>query len=227
MGTVRILAIADEIDDSLGPQTMASLRPNIVVSCGDLPADYLEYIVTIANVPLLWVPGNHDPDYDRMPKETLSLLPIQIPFGPAPIASRGDGLLGPTGCIPIDRHIVEEAGLAIGGLGGSVRYRKGPNQFTQRQMRKRARRLELRARLHRPRGRLDVLVTHAPPLGVGDADDPAHQGFAAFHRVIDRLSPQVLLHGHVHPHGGPAPERRVGRTKIVNAIPRRLIEVET
>lgn len=119
-------------------------------------------------------------------------------------------------------------GLRVGGLGGSLRYKDGPNQYTQAQMRWRALDLELRARLKRvPSGhrRLDVLITHAPPFGVGPAEDAAHVGFVAFHRTIRNLRPVLLVHGHIHPYGKTQPERRAGGTRIINAIPSRLIEI--
>jgi len=40
----------------------------LVLSCGDLPYYYLEYIVSMLNVPLLYVHGNHDapPEYQPL-----------------------------------------------------------------------------------------------------------------------------------------------------------------
>ena len=55
----RILAVADEPYPGLPDLTTA--RPDVVLSCGDLPWDDLERIVDVTNVPLLFVPGNHDP----------------------------------------------------------------------------------------------------------------------------------------------------------------------
>jgi Icc-related predicted phosphoesterase len=78
------------------------------------------------------------------------------------------------------------------------------------------------------RGRrgVDVLLTHAPPFGVGDEDDPAHQGFEAFLPLVERLSPKLLVHGHIHPYGQAKPDRYLGTTTVVNAVPFRLLEVE-
>jgi predicted phosphodiesterase len=222
--SVRILAISDEVDQALGPESMASLRPDLVLSCGDLPADYLEYIVTVANVPLLWVPGNHDPDRGGSRHPAPIVLPVPLPVGA--IAPGDQAPQGPPGCTALDGRVVPEHGLLIAGLGGSIRYSRGPNQYTQREMRRRAIGLELRTRFRYPGRGLDVVVTHSPPLGVGDAEDPAHRGFASFHRLMEKLSPQVLIHGHVHPYGAARPDRRIGRTRVVNAIPHQLIEVE-
>ncbi len=229
----RILAIADEVDESLGPETLAALRPTLIISCGDLPFDYLEYVVTLANVPLLYVPGNHDPHVTRPTAPALRspFVGVQPAFLPTSTA-RGHDIwdearqAGPAGCVSVDGRVIEVGGLRVAGLGGSHRYSDGPNQYTQGQMRLRALRLAFRARLRHPAAGVDVLVTHAPPLGLGDEQDRCHQGFAPFHTLVERLSPKLLVHGHVHPYGEVRSDRVIGRTRVVNAIPRRLLEVE-
>ena len=126
-----------------------------------------------------------------------------------------------------DGRIVVAAGLRIAGLGGSMRYRRGPNQYTEAEMRRRALSLEVRIRLKPARGarRLDVLLTHAPPLGWGSPDDLAHRGFASFVRLVNDLTPRLLIHGHVHPCGRAQLERKLGGTQIINAVPLRLTEL--
>jgi Icc-related predicted phosphoesterase len=44
-------------------------------------------------------------------------------------------------------------------------------------------------------------------------------------RIVSELRPLLLVHGHVHPYGKTRPERRIDGTRIVNAIPSRLIEL--
>jgi len=211
----RILAVADEVDEAMYGERLPSLAPDLVLSCGDLPFDYLEYIVSRLDVPLVFVPGNHDPDLapgdDRW-------LPLRV----------DEPVVGPPGCINADRRVVEVAGLRVAGLGGSVWYRPGPNQYTQSEMRWRALRLELRLRVRPARSgrRLDVLITHAPPDAVDRPDpDPAHKGFKAFDRLIRNTSPLVHVYGHVHPYGVAQPERKVGTTLLVNAVPYRVLEI--
>jgi Calcineurin-like phosphoesterase len=218
-----MLALADEVRESLYGPRLQEMRPAVVIACGDLPFDYLEYIVTVLNVPLLFVPGNHDPDLSkRAPRAD----PAQLltPFLPSYMSDPP----GPQGCTNLDGRVVDAAGLRFAGLGGSIRYSTGSNQYTETEMRRRALRLERNARrrgLARART-VDVLVTHASPAGVGDGDDPAHRGFAAFHRLIQRLSPELLVHGHVHPYGQPTNDHCVGTTQVVNAVAYRLLEVE-
>ncbi len=213
----RVLAIADEVESALYGDALHRLRPDVVVSCGDLPFDYLENVVTRAGVPLVYVPGNHDPDLRGRD---------QVGIGWAALAARmNDPPPGPQGCVSADGRVVEAAGLQIAGLGGSIRYRSGPNQYSQREMRWRAFRVEARIRLRRGRRGVDVLITHAPPLDLGDGTDPAHRGFAAFHRLVSQLRPRVLIHGHVHPVHRRMSDRTLGETLVVNAIPYRLLEV--
>jgi len=134
---------------------------------------------------------------------------------------------GPAGCENIDGRVVEVRGLRVAGLGGSIRYKDGPNQYSQGQQGRRALRLEVRLRLKRVRhGRkLDVLVTHAPPYGLAEAKDSAHVGFVAALRLIQHFQPLLAVHGHVHPYGRVLPERRAGNTRVVNVVPSRVIEV--
>jgi calcineurin-like phosphoesterase family protein len=230
----RILAIADEVADSLYGPALRSHQPDVVLSCGDLPFEYLEYIVTVLSVPLLYVPGNHDPDLRRHPSErhVEHRHDLMIGSGPGPdraLLKTYGPPPGPEGCVNVDGRIVEAAGLVVAGLGGSVNYAPGPNRYTQGEMRRRAWWLQARTLLRRPigPGGVHVLVTHSPPKGVGDEpDDPAHVGFAAFRPLVERLRPRLLLHGHVHPHGSPRPDRVLNGTRVVNVVPYKLLELE-
>jgi Icc-related predicted phosphoesterase len=71
-----------------------------------------------------------------------------------------------------------------------------------------------------------VLLTHAPPAGAGDGDDPPHQGFRALRSLTAALQPALLLHGHVHPHGLPPGEHRLGATVVRNVVGRHLLEIQ-
>ena len=164
-------------------------------------------------MPLLYVPGNHDP----------SLAPPDLSWLPQPWDAP---VQGPEGCENIDGRVVDARGLRIAGLGGSLRYKEGANQYSQGQMGRRALRLEVSIRLKRLRaGRsLDILVTHAPPFGLAEAKDAAHVGFVAFLRLIRSFHPALAVHGHIHPFGRVLPERDVGSTRVVNVVPSRMIE---
>ena len=151
----------------------------------------------MARCPVLYVHGNHDGAYHQEP---------------------------PEGCDCIDDHLVEYNGLRILGLGGCRRYHPGPHQYTDYQMRMRI--AKLRWKLWRAGG-VDIVVTHAAPEGLGDADDPAHWGFTALRELLDRYQPAYLVHGHVHlSYGHDIPrELNYNGTRIINACERYAFEV--
>ena len=134
---------------------------------------------------------------------------------------------GPEGCVNIDGRLVEVLGVRVAGFGGSIRYKRGDNQYTQGQMGRRALKLEIQARFGRVKNgrKIDILVTHAPPFGLAEASDSAHVGFVAFLRLIRNFQPVLAVHGHVHPYGRLLPERSIKSTRVVNVVPSRLIEI--
>ena len=213
---VTALVVSDEEDRVL----RAGVAPQgigLVVSAGDLAFDYLTEIVDRLGCPAVLVPGNHDPDLTGFRERRGLWLRDGIPTT----------WPGPAGYDDADGRVVDVAGVRFLGLGGCVRYRQGPNQWTQREQAKRAR-AAVRAARRKVRGdgrRVDVLLTHAPPRGLGDRDDPPHHGFDCLHDVVAALRPRLLLHGHIHPHGQPVPDRVLGDTRIVNVVGRRTMEL--
>ena len=167
---MRILAVSDTESTALWDHYNSNKITNtdLILSCGDLNPQYLSFLVSCTNLPLLYVHGNHDEKYDQTP---------------------------PEGCICIDDKIYVHEGIRILGLGGSMRYNNGINQYTEKQMRARVGRL--RFKLWRSGG-IDILLTHSPALNLGDDKDLAHTGFAAFLDVMDKYHPQYMCHGHVH-----------------------------
>ena len=196
---MKILTISDEECPALWDFYVPGRLKDydLILSCGDLNSKYLSFLVTMARCPVLYVHGNHDVNYDQVP---------------------------PEGCDCIDDHIVMYNGLRILGLGGCRRYHRGPHQYTEKQMRHRI--LKLKWKLWRMGG-VDIVVTHAPPEGLGDADDPAHWGFTALRELLDRYHPEYLVHGHVHmSYGHDIPrELDYNGTRIINAYERYIIEV--
>ena len=188
---MRILALSDEPSQRLwGDLCRQSLDGvDLILSAGDLKASYLSFLVTMANRPLLYVHGNHDWSYDRQP---------------------------PEGCDCIDDRLVVVNGLRILGLGGCLRYNDGPYQYSERQMRIRIMKLQLKIRRA---GGVDLVLTHAPAAGYGDEDNIAHRGFEAFLPLLDRWQPSYLVHGHVHKRYDPRQQRvlQYKNTTIINA----------
>lgn len=212
----KALVVADEVDERLWTDAVRTVSVDLVIGAGDLPYDYLAFLAGALDVPCVFVPGNHDPDLSGYTR--YGGLSMKDGF-PTPWP-------GPAGGVNADGRVVDVAGLRFAGLGGSIRYNDGPNQWTQRQQARRARALVRRAKWRRWRdGRdVDVLLTHSPPLDLGDRPDPPHRGFACLHRTVDVLRPKWLLHGHIHPHGEPVPDRVAGETRIRNVVGHRIME---
>ena len=195
--SVRILAISDEVEALIYSDRIRERFKHIdlVLSCGDLPTNYLEFIVSSLNVPLYGVRGNHD-------------------FGGS-FAGIPTGSLGP-GTGDLHRQLVQSNGLLIAGLEGSMEYNRGPHQYSETGMRLEIARLVPRLLLNKLRyGRyLDILVTHAPPRGIHDRPDPCHTGFLAFQEFLTRFRPRYHLHGHIHVYD----RQTVTRTKFADTI---------
>lgn len=207
---MKILAVSDQEVDriyDLVPQGHFS-GVEMIISCGDLRYGYLEYLVTVLNVDLFYVPGNHDLEYN-----------------PGSTAARA------AGCTNLDLRTARARGLLLAGFGGSIRYRPwGANQYTQTQAFLRAAMLLPKLWRNRLRyGRaLDVLVTHSPPFGIHDDDSRAHRGLRAINWLLDVAKPRYQLHGHIHYVQSNLARDviREGTTSILNVYPYRLIEIE-
>ncbi len=188
---MRILAVADtEAKYYYDYYTPGKLDEfDLILACGDLRREYLEFLATLAHCPLVYVRGNHDGPLRQDP---------------------------PGGCICAEDRIVVCQGLRILGLGGSYRYGSGSDMYTESQMRRRIRRL--RPQLWRQRG-FDILLAHAPARNVGDLDDVCHRGFSCFAELLDRYQPQYFVHSHVHRnYGADIPQRTTyGKTDVINA----------
>ena len=162
---------------------------DLIISCGDLPPEYLIFFASVCHAPLAYVRGNHDSKYAYKP---------------------------PEGCICLEDDIYVYKGVRLLGLGGSMEYIPGSdNQYTERRMRARIRRL--RWKLWRHKG-FDILVTHAPAFGLNDMEDLPHQGFKAFLALMDKYHPKYFFHGHGHANYGSNFKRKdtYGTTTVIN-----------
>jgi len=206
---VNILAVSDEVVERLyslcGSGHFRDIE--LILGCGDLPYPYLENLVTLLNVPLLYVPGNHDPSHD--PQKDLAHV---------------------EGGSNLDLKSTRHKGFLICGFGGSILYRPdGANQYTQAQAYFRAFRLLPRLILNRAHyGRtLDILITHSPPFGIHDEETQAHRGLKAINWLLRVARPRYHFHGHTHfQRRNLSPCQTIhGPTKIVNVFPYKNVEV--
>ena len=170
---------------------------DLILSCGDLKPQYLSFLASFTKAPVLYVRGNHDDCYEIDP---------------------------PDGCICIEDSIYNFNGLRIMGLGGSINYNNGKNQYTQNQMKKRVKRMWFK--LMRNHG-FDILLTHAPAAGFHEGDDRAHKGFDIFSELIDRYHPKFFIHGHVHKDYSRnfVRQDQIGDTTVINGYERFTLEI--
>ena len=196
---MKILLVADHEESSLWDYWRASKTEGVdlILSCGDLDPDYLEFLVTMVNRPLLYVRGNHDDKYET--KE-------------------------PLGCDCIEDRIYNFRGLRILGLGGSYKYGTRRNMYTEGEMEKRIAKLKWQLKRN---GGFDILVTHAPAYGYGDMDDLPHRGFECFNDLIETYKPLYMFHGQVHKEYGAFQRERIHEagTKIINAYGSWMVEI--
>jgi hypothetical protein len=168
---IRILAVSDEPDPSLDSvatrQRLGDL--DMIIGCGDLEPNYLSFVTDAFRAPLRYIRGNHDVGsaWGHTERE---LLPNPMPDG----------------------EVVEEAGIRLMGFSGSPVYSDQGMQVSSAGMWLKA----ASAWIHARKAGALLLVTHAAPRGVNDADDKAHRGFTAFVWLADQLNPPLWLHGH-------------------------------
>lgn len=207
---MKILTVSDKIVDILYTPSIEERLADIdlVISCGDLPSSYLEFIVTVLNKPLFYVFGNHH-------RKTI-------------YTEKGKKTGGPEGCINIDNRIVEHEGLLIGGFEGSMRYSTGKYQYSDFEMCMKINRMKPSLYFNKlfKKKYIDILVTHAPPFGIHDEEDLCHRGFRCFNNFIKNFRPKYLIHGHIHYYGtGYEWLTEVNGTKVVNAYGFQILEI--
>lgn len=209
---MQFLTVSDEVVPVIYSLNVQERFRDIdcVLGCGDLPYYYLDFIVTMLGVPCFYIHGNHDG---------------------AEHTEGGQVIKEPQGCVSLEGRTVVHGGLLLAGLGGSLRYNGDSGaQYTETEMMFRVWRLTPRLLLNRRRyGRyLDILLTHAPPLGIHNGPDRPHRGFQAFRHLMDRFRPRYLIHGHIHRSYGfsAVTETPYKQTLVLNTAGYRRLTVE-
>lgn len=206
----RLLLVSDHVHPFIYRQGFPQGLPPIdaVLAAGDLPGDYLEFLASTLPVPVVYVHGNHANED----------------------VTEGERRIPPRGVLAAHGRVVTVAGLRIGGWGGVPRYRAGGSgQYSPAQARWGLRRLSWQAGAWAGRPPLDLLLTHAPPLGPHAGEDFAHRGCPQLMHFMARYRPRVLVHGHIHEYEGRKSDytdERAG-TWVVNAYGYRIIEVQS
>jgi len=198
---MKILAVSDvELGFIYHPQIQERFEDvDLMIGCGDLPSYYLEFMVSTLNIPMYYVNGNH-----VYRSETLTGEEKKFPWGATNIHRR---------CI------VDDTGILIAGVEGSLRYNLSDYQYTQSEMWNHVYSLLPRLLFNKIRyGRyLDIFVSHAPPWKIHDQNDLPHQGIKAFRWLLDVFKPVYHLHGHIHIYRNDSISKtRFNQTDIIN-----------
>ena len=197
---MRILTVSDRVESVLSDREAPSRFPGVelILSCGDLPPEYLSFLRAIFGVPLYYVLGNHDIRYEST---------------------------RPLGCMDLHAKLVRFQGIRLLGLEGSRWYNGGPQQYSEREMKRII--WGLRPKLWIGKG-LDIILTHAPPRHIHDEEDLCHRGFRSFRWLVDKYSPRYFIHGHTHALFTDPSERitTVNQTKVINSYGYFIFDIE-
>jgi Icc-related predicted phosphoesterase len=197
---VKILTVSDRVHPELLKEDLMPRNCkgiDLIFSCGDLPPEFLTALRFLFDVPLYYVLGNHDLRYSKS---------------------------SPQGCKCVDGEIVSYKGVSIVGFSGSRWYNGGLNQYTEKEMSRSISRI--RFPLWR-NGTPDIVITHAPPRHIGDAEDPCHKGFRSYTKFIEKYRPSYFIHGHIHRQFEDDLERItvVNKTQVINSYGFHILEI--
>ncbi|MBB6099172.1 Icc-related predicted phosphoesterase [Deinobacterium chartae] len=204
----RLLLLADYVHPYVYRTAFPDGVPEVDLAlvAGDVPGYYLEFLATKLTVPVVYVPGNHGNE--------------QI---------REDGVRrDPQGVINAHGRVLEVGGLVIAGFGGVPKYREqGEGQYTEAELNAGFRQLNFQMWLRSVKRRppLDILLTHAPPVGPHAGSDFAHRGMSQINAFAKRHHPRLIVHGHIHEYEGKKVEYLEGSTRVVNAYGYRVIDL--
>jgi Icc-related predicted phosphoesterase len=208
---MKILAVSDlELGYIYNLQLSQRFKDaELLISCGDLPYFYLEFMVSMLDKPMYFVRGNHAHEIE---------------------VTESGYRKAPWGAIDLHRRVRRtESGLLLAGIEGCNRYNKGRYQYTQSEMWQMVFEMVPALLINRIRyGRfLDIFISHAPPWKIHDMDDPPHHGIKAFRWLINVFQPSYHLHGHIHVYRNDAVrETRVGKTRVINCYGYREINAD-
>ena len=205
---IRWLAVSDDEEPAFDyPANREQLgRLDSIVGAGDLPPDYLGFLADAFHAPLAYIRGNHDQGgrWDEsvatQAAEALASGSIEILDGLPILALEWPGIRYQ------DRQRHDSAATSdVVGLAAKLTVRRLTG-----------------------RDRPAVVLSHAPPRGVGDCDgvdDPFHEGFAAYRWLLDRVRPPLWLHGHTHPASTESWRVEHAGSQVVNVTGAVLVEI--
>ena len=233
---MKILCVSDYVDPLIYNQNVKDVYSDVdlILCAGDLPMDYIDFIVSVFNKPTYFVFGNHDlKEYHLYHKDSrLDNLHLVKKYEQA-IHGHGATYLGfkafaNENLLVEDPETGRKTPLLIAGASGTSRYNNGLCQFTDSQMKFKLLKLVPKLIYNKLKyGRyLDIFMTHASPRHIHDHEDPCHIGFECYNWFLQRFKPVYMVHGHIHLYD--LREERIGKyydTTVVNAYAHYVIEL--
>ena len=233
---MKILCVSDYVDPLIYNQNVKDVYSDVdlILCAGDLPMDYIDFIVSVFNKPTYFVFGNHDlKEYHLYHKDSrLDNLHLVKNYEQA-IHGHGATYLGfkafaNENLLVEDPKTGRKTPLLIAGASGTSRYNNGLCQFTDSQMKFKLLKLVPKLIYNKLKyGRyLDIFMSHASPRHIHDHEDPCHIGFECYNWFLQRFKPVYMVHGHIHLYD--LREERIGKyydTTVVNAYAHYVIEL--
>lgn len=232
---MKILCLSDYVDPLIYNQELKNTYSDVdlILCAGDLPMDYMDFVVTVLNKPTYFIFGNHNLKEFHLYHKSARGTPGNVSYNYSDTSHyHGGTYIGFKTFTDYSLQFVDEktgkkTPLLIAGVSGSFKYNNGLNQYSERHMKLKL--LMLVPKLIQNKikyGRyLDIFLTHATPRHIHDHEDPCHRGFECFNWFIEKFQPTYMVHGHIHLYD--MREERItqhGPTTIVNAYAHWLID---
>ncbi len=202
---IRLLAVSDCADPALDHAgNRDALGPiDAILGCGDLEPAYLAFLGDAFGVPVAFVRGNHDRGGQW--SSTSTPAPEHLPSG----------------------RLVDIDGLCVAPLEWpGLRRARAPRDEWQAWLDVLRARSDLGTRRLLGRSGPVLVLSHAPPRGVGDvAADRYHLGYRAYRWLLERACPPLWLHGHTTPASVADWQTSFGRSKVANVTGSVLVEL--
>ncbi|OJF75994.1 MAG: metallophosphoesterase [Treponema sp. CETP13] len=191
---MKILCISDQIDPLIYNNRIKEMYKDvdIVLSAGDLPMQYLDFIVSSLNVPTYFVFGNHNLKelsyYEKGMSSTHTYM----------LAT--EKMKHFHGAVYSGFQVKKAKNVLIVGCSGSLRYNNGLSQYTEHEMKWKLIKMLPQLLVNKIcYGRyVDIFLTHAAPFNIQDRKDACHKGFKSYRWFIKKFKPKYMIHGHIH-----------------------------
>lgn len=233
---MKILCVSDFVDPLIYNQNVREAFPDIdlILCAGDLPMDYIDFIVTMFNKPTYFIFGNHNlKEYHFYHKDSRGASSNYMSHSESQFHGSGATYLGfkvfeNKNLTFTDPITGKTTPLLIAGVSGSLKYNNGLNQYSDFHMKlKLLKMIPKLLKNKRKYGRyLDIFMTHASPRHIHDHEDPCHKGFDCFNWFLEKFKPTYMVHGHIHLYD--MREERIGKyfdTTVINAYSHIVIEL--